>query len=38
MKKEYQTIKVALEDGVAVLTINSPPVNQMSPQMGQDFG
>jgi 3-hydroxyacyl-CoA dehydrogenase/enoyl-CoA hydratase/carnithine racemase len=38
MKKEYKTIKVSFEDGVAVLTIDSPPVNQMSPQMGQDFG
>jgi 3-hydroxyacyl-CoA dehydrogenase/enoyl-CoA hydratase/carnithine racemase len=38
MKKEYKTIKVSSEDGVAVLTIDSPPVNQMSPQMGQDFG
>lgn len=38
MKKEYKTIKVTLEDGVAVLTIDNPPVNQMSPQMGQDFG
>ena len=37
MKKEYKTIKVTLKDGVAVLTINNPPVNQMSPQMGQDF-
>ena len=38
MKTEYKTMKVDLKDGVAVLTINSPPVNQMSPQMGQDFG
>ena len=38
MKKEYKTIKVSFEDGVAVLTIDSPPVNQMSQQMGQDFG
>ena len=38
MKKEYKTIRVTLEDGVAVLTIDSPPVNQMSAQMGQDFG
>jgi 3-hydroxyacyl-CoA dehydrogenase/enoyl-CoA hydratase/carnithine racemase len=38
MKKEYKTIKVFFEDGVAILTIDSPPVNQMSPQMGQDFG
>ena len=38
MKEEYKTIRVTIEDGVAVLTIDSPPVNQMSPQMGQDFG
>ena len=38
MKTGYKTIKVELKDGVAVLTIDSPPVNQMSPQMGQDFG
>jgi len=38
MKTEYKTVKVALRDGVAVITIDSPPVNQMSPQMGQDFG
>ena len=38
MKTEYKTIKVELRDGVAVLTIDSPPVNQMSPQMAQDFG
>ncbi len=38
MKTEYKTIKVELKDGVAVLTIGNPPVNQMSPQMGQDFG
>ena len=38
MKKEYKTIKVTIEDGVAVLTIDNPPVNQMSAQMGEDFG
>ena len=38
MKKEYKTIKVSIENGVAVLTIDNPPVNQMSAQMGQDFG
>ena len=38
MKKEYKTIRVTIEDSVAVLTIDSPPVNQMSTQMGQDFG
>ena len=38
MKTEYKTIKVELRDGVAVVVIDSPPVNQMSPQMAQDFG
>jgi enoyl-CoA hydratase/carnithine racemase len=37
MKTDYKTIKVDLKEGVAVLTIDNPPVNQMSPQMGQDF-
>ncbi|MGD2127129.1 MAG: 3-hydroxyacyl-CoA dehydrogenase NAD-binding domain-containing protein [Desulfobacteraceae bacterium] len=37
MKREYETIKVELRDGVAVLTIDNPPVNQMSPQLSQDF-
>jgi 3-hydroxyacyl-CoA dehydrogenase/enoyl-CoA hydratase/carnithine racemase len=38
MKMDYKTIKVELRDGVAVLTIDNPPVNQFSPQMTQDFG
>jgi len=37
MKKEYSTIRVTLEETVAVLTIDNPPVNQMSAQMGKDF-
>ncbi|MEE9420798.1 MAG: enoyl-CoA hydratase-related protein, partial [Desulfatiglandaceae bacterium] len=37
MKTDYKTIKVELKDGVAVFTINNPPVNQMSPQLNQDF-
>ncbi len=37
MKTEYKTIKVAIDDGVAVFTINNPPVNQMSPELNQDF-
>ena len=37
MKTDYQTIKVGLKDDVAVLTIDNPPVNQMSPQLMQDF-
>jgi 3-hydroxyacyl-CoA dehydrogenase/enoyl-CoA hydratase/carnithine racemase len=30
MKTEYQTINVYLKDSVAVLTMNNPPVNQLS--------
>jgi len=37
MTTDFQTIKVENRDGVAVLTIDNPPVNQMSPQMMQDF-
>ncbi|MBL7212208.1 MAG: enoyl-CoA hydratase/isomerase family protein [Desulfobacteraceae bacterium] len=37
MKTDYETIKVEINDGVAVFTINNPPVNQMSPQLNQDF-
>ena len=38
MKTDYQTVKVTLHEGVAVLTLDNPPVNQMSPQLMQDFG
>lgn len=37
MKTDYRTIKVDLQEEVAVLAIDHPPVNQMSPQMTQDF-
>ena len=37
MKMDYKTIKVGLKDGVAVLTFDNPPVNQMSPQFVEDF-
>jgi 3-hydroxyacyl-CoA dehydrogenase/1,4-dihydroxy-2-naphthoyl-CoA synthase len=30
MKTDYKTISVALKDGVAVLTMDNPPVNQLS--------
>jgi 3-hydroxyacyl-CoA dehydrogenase/enoyl-CoA hydratase/carnithine racemase len=30
MKVDYKTIQVELKDGVAVLTLNNPPVNQLS--------
>jgi len=37
MKTDFQTIRVNMEDSIAILTINNPPVNQMSPQMMEDF-
>ena len=37
MKTDYQTIKVDMMEGVALFTINNPPVNQMSPQLREDF-
>ncbi len=37
MKTDYKTIKVEIDDGVAVFTIDNPPVNQMSPQLNEDF-
>lgn len=37
MKTDYKTIKVEIDDGVAIFRIDNPPVNQMSPQMNQDF-
>ena len=37
MKTDYKTIKVEIKEGVAVFTIDNPPVNQMSPQLGEDF-
>ena len=30
MKTDYQTVKVELNDGVAILYMNNPPVNQLS--------
>jgi 3-hydroxyacyl-CoA dehydrogenase/enoyl-CoA hydratase/carnithine racemase len=37
MKTEFRTIKVDMTEGVALFTINNPPVNQMSPQLMKDF-
>ncbi|MGD9306422.1 MAG: 3-hydroxyacyl-CoA dehydrogenase NAD-binding domain-containing protein [Desulfobacterales bacterium] len=37
MKTDFKTIKVALTDGVAVCTMNNPPVNQLSPQFRSDL-
>jgi enoyl-CoA hydratase/carnithine racemase len=30
MKTDYKTINVEIKDGVAVFTLNNPPVNQLS--------
>ena len=30
MKTDYRTIKVELNQGVAILKLNNPPVNQLS--------
>ena len=37
MRTDYPTIKIELKDGVAVFTLDNPPVNQMSPQLMKDF-
>ncbi len=37
MRTDYKTIKTELRDDLVILTIDNPPVNQMSPQMAQDF-
>ena len=30
MKMDYKTVKVEVRDGVAILSLNNPPVNQLS--------
>jgi len=30
MKSDYRTIKVEITQGVAILKLNNPPVNQLS--------
>jgi 3-hydroxyacyl-CoA dehydrogenase/enoyl-CoA hydratase/carnithine racemase len=37
MKTDYKTIKVELRDGVAVLTMDNPPVNQLSPNFAVEL-
>jgi len=37
MKTDYQTVKVELKDGVAVLRMDNPPVNQMSEHFLQEL-
>ena len=37
MKTDYKTIKVDIEDGVAVFTMDNPPVNQLSQHFVQEL-
>ena len=37
MQAKYATIEIAVEDDVAVITIDNPPVNQMSHQLSRDL-
>jgi 3-hydroxyacyl-CoA dehydrogenase/enoyl-CoA hydratase/carnithine racemase len=37
MKTDYKTIEVEVKDGVAVLTMNNPPVNQLSPHFVEEL-
>ena len=37
MKTDYQTISVEVRDGVAIFTMNNPPVNQLSAQFRSDL-
>ena len=37
MQPKYSSIKITVENGAAVLTIDNPPVNQMSLQLSRDL-
>lgn len=37
MKTDYKTINVEMKQGVAILTLNNPPVNQLSPAFGEEL-
>jgi enoyl-CoA hydratase/carnithine racemase len=37
MRTEYNTIKISLQNGIAVLSIDNPPVNSMSSQLERDL-
>lgn len=37
MKTDFKTVQVAIEDGVAVFTMNNPPVNQLSDYFIKDL-
>ncbi|MFH1138791.1 MAG: 3-hydroxyacyl-CoA dehydrogenase NAD-binding domain-containing protein [Pseudomonadota bacterium] len=38
MKTAFDTIRVEIKDGVAVLFMDNPPVNQLSPHFSQEMG
>lgn len=38
MKTDFTTIQVELNEGIAVLTMNNPPVNQLSPHFSMELG
>ena len=38
MKTDFSTIQVELQDGVAILIMNNPPVNQLSPDFSRELG
>ena len=37
MKKDYKTVRVEVKDGVAILALNNPPVNQLSAHFVQEM-
>ena len=37
MKTEYKTLLIELKDGVAVFTMDNPPVNQLSQHFVQEL-
>lgn len=37
MRTDYRTVKVELKDGIAVLSLNNPPVNQLSEPFVKDI-
>jgi len=37
MKTKFNFLKVDVKDGVAVITMNNPPVNQLSPKFGEEL-
>lgn len=38
MKTDFETINVEMRDGVAILYMNNPPVNQLSPHFSAELG